>query len=518
MPIPGPVASQQIQNAYRQAQQALADARAQASATGQSIQALAADRDHTLEDLAEYYLPELSRESLMQVWGEAKRGIEHILLRQEEHVARVENQLETQDRERESKSTKLAESNERLDALLQQQQTLSEQLAKLLAGDAQFKALSDRAAEAEAALERAEASLAEIEHDATQKLPAYEKSKLFMYLWKRGLATPRYTARGFTRRMDRWVGGLIDYPKAKAGYEYLKNTPQLVRNLVSKDRESLNVVMSELERQRDTQAEKIGLTQVVEQVNDADRLHHEILSALEALQQLLDATRKQLSEIENPRGIYYQEAINYFKSLLQKTEQEKLRDRAEQTPDPRDDQIVARLQHLEGQFRTVNTEAAARQQRIDWLDRHLSELGNFHQRFRAAGYDSSRSMFDDSLNLTHELTAAMDGNDSIDSVWQRMRGRQRFGPSAIDSAGSALSRAASHPLTQVLVYAMANAASEALSDHARRAGGRRTSSHSGGSVRSTGGGFSIGGGQSSSSSRSSGRSGSGGGIYTDNKI
>lgn len=510
MPLSGPFVSSQIQDAYRQAQRALADARAQAAATGDAIQTLASDRDHTLESLAEHYLPNLTRDSLQQVWQEARRTIEHILLRKEEHAARIDDRVSQLDQQRDQAAANLEKSNVELDQLLDEQQTLSERLAAMLVDDPQFKQLSDRAAEAEAALERAEASLAEIEQDAAQKLPAYEKSKLFMYLWNRGMATPRYTSRGVTRRMDRWVSRLIDYPKAKAGFEYLKNTPQQVRNLVEKDRQALEVVLGELERQRDAMSEKIGLSVVVAKVTAADVAHHQIIDSIEALDQSLQQARSELSEVEDPRGTYYQEAIEYLKSLLQKTEQETLENRARQTPDPRDDQMVARLEHLNTQFRQVNTEAAARQQRIEWLDRHLAAVSQFHHRFRAAGFDSSRSYFDDSLNLAGDLSLALEGRDSVDTIWQRMQQRQRFAPSSLETAGSTITRAAGHPLTQVLIHAMAHAASHALSDHARRAGGRRSSSSSSGSSRS----------RSSSRSSSSGGSASrsGGGFQTRNKI
>lgn len=472
MPISGSQISQQIQFAYHQGQEALNDARAQIAAADQTLRSLADDREHTLADLARHYLPQLSSEAVQQISVDARQGIEAILLRQQDRITSLNRQVEAFESQFEEVETWVQNSTEKLDTALADQQRVSEQLAKRLAEDVQFKTLTQKAAEAEAALERAENSLEEIEHEATQKLPAYEQSKLFMYLQKQGMGTPTYTGRGVTRRMDRFVSRLIDYPKARQSYDYLRNTPQTLRNLIAQDRQALEVVMAELERQRDAVANELGMPTVVQRVEAADQDHDAALAKSQSVRVELDRLRHERTIAEDPQGSFYQEAIEHFKSILAARDQDALADRARQTPDPRDDQIVARLENVDDRMRGANTELTARQQRIAWLDQFLSEVGQLHQRFRAAGYDSANSQFDDSVDLTSELAIARDGRDSVENVWQRIRQRQRFGPTFIQSASTGLARAAQHPMTQVLVTAMAQAASEAMTGHARKAGDR----------------------------------------------
>ncbi len=117
----------------------------------------------------------------------------------------------------------------------------------------------------------------------------------------------------------------------------------------------------------------------------------------------------------------------------------------------------------------------------------LEDLGRLIQRFRAAQFDSSRSQFVGSLDVFEELDRAEDQND-IDGLWRRIRSAQRWGPTAIEQ----VTRVATHPLTQVLVNAMAHAAGGAMQAHARRAGDRRAQRDS-----SRGGSGSWGGGSSS---------------------
>jgi hypothetical protein len=486
----GHTVSRQISQAYSIAQQELAEARAVASTVDQAIQALSGDREHTLADLAKHYLPNLTRESLMQTWSEARTSIEQILLRKEGHMSKLDRDMNDLDSQKQAAEEDLEAESQKLDALLKRQQEVSEALSQVLISNQTFIELTARAAEADAALERAEASLEQIEHDASQKLPAYENSKLFMYLHRRGLATPKYTARGLTRRLDRWVGRLIDYPKAKIGYEYLMTTPGQVRNLVAQDRDALAVVMGELERQRDEEAAKLGLPSIVAQVADADAQRNATLQRLDQIRAETDAMRNELAKLENSEGPYYQEAIDYFKTLLERTERGTLEDRARRTPDPRDDHIVARLKQLDSEAGEVKSEAVRRQQRIEWLDRHLGELGSFQQRFRRERFDSSQSEFDGAIDLVQELAMVREGRDTIDHVWSRVRARHRFAPTALENAGTGLANVARHPLTQVLVHAMATAAAQSMTDHARRAGGRHINTHRNQhSSRSSSGGY-----------------------------
>lgn len=74
--------------------------------------------------------------------------------------------------------------------------------------------------------ERAEARAAEAEAERDAKRGPYEADPLFLYLWRRGYGTPAYDARGFARRMDRWVAQLIGFERARANYHVLMALPE----------------------------------------------------------------------------------------------------------------------------------------------------------------------------------------------------------------------------------------------------------------------------------------------------
>lgn len=476
MPLSGQTVAQQLKQAFQDAQDELRNARAAAASMEHHADEIQSDRDRTLADLARHYLPSLTQESLLQTWSEVRGSIEQVLLKKESHIKQLEADLNQLGADKRAAEVELDEKNSQLDSALNAQQLVSENLSDNLSKDDQFIGLTQRAAEAEAALERAEASLEQIEHEASQKLPAYEASKLFMYLYRRGLATPEYTGRGFTRRMDRWIGRLIDFPKAKIGYEYLTSTPAKVRALVSQDRAALADVMSELEQRRDEEAVKLGLPKLMADVEEKEAEREAVLTTLEKIGQRIDETNSQLTEIQKVDGPYYQQAIDFFKTVLENSDQASLESRARRTPDPQDDLIVSNLKGLDVQARESQREATALQQRVEWLDRHLTELGSLQQRFRSSRYDSSRSEFAGSIDLQHDLHLVREGRDTIEGVWSRLRRAHQFAASPLENMGSGLAGAARHPLTQVLVHAMANAATNSMSNHARRAGNRHVSS------------------------------------------
>ncbi len=466
MPLSGPIVSQQIQRAYQAAQAALADARTTATAAGGALQTITSQQHESLNDLAAYYLPELTPAAISSTSSEVRQGIERIMLRQGDHVARLQTQIEQLEQRRTAADERAVQSTTALDEAMDAQQQLAEQLAEQLSQDADFRKLTERAAEAEAALERAEGSLEEIEHEALQKLPAYDGCRLFLYLYERGLGTPQYGYRGLTRRLDRWVSRLIEFPSARTSYEYLKQTPEHVRKLIAQDQQAFDAVMGELAKQRDELAAKLGLPEKINAVERADATHQADLEALAAVETELRTLNSELTTTADPQGSYYSEAIEYLRNWLARSDRDELAARAQQTLDPRDDQIIARLDHLDQQFRSANTEAVARQERIDWLANHLHALGQLQQRFRTAGYDSSRSQFNDSLDLTRDLELARDGRDTLDSIWERMRQQHQFAPSSLETAGSGLARVARHPMTHVLVHAMASAAANAIANKA----------------------------------------------------
>jgi conjugal transfer/entry exclusion protein len=136
--------------------------------------------------------------------------------------------------------------------------------------------------------------------------------------------------------------------------------------------------------------------------------------------------------------------------------------------------IVARLQGLQIEMQQVNDQVSQRQKKVAFLTNHLQAIGTLINRYRAAGFDTSRANFQPSLDVMTELRGVREGRGDFETVWQRIRGAHRWGPTAMDQ----VAQVATHPMTQVLINAMAHAAAGAMQAQARDAGRRRASGQS----------------------------------------
>jgi hypothetical protein len=467
MPLPGPLVHQLLMDAYARLQSELAETRNTILQSGQQREQLDVQRDEALARLAEYYLPELTDDAVGETWLEVRESITLILRRKEDHASQTKMRLDDLATQQADRERRLVEINGELDTAVQQQSQIIQQIEQTLREDAQFVALSDRAAMAEVAIERAEANLAEIDQDAARKLPAYEQSSLFQYLYSRQYGTPQYGHRGLTRQMDRWLARYIDYSHAKKGYDFLRRTPDHMREILAEDRESLETVMSELERRRDEIAKSHGLSEVTERCGRLEQEREQLLKQLDQVLVETERVQQDWVTLQDPRGSYYREAIARFRESLGRMSSRDLKRRAEKTKEITDDQIVARLLGVESDMEQLDRQARDRHGAVKNDYVFLEDLGRLIQRFRAAQFDSARSQFVDSLDLEDEVRYARE-DVNIDRLWKRLRKCQRWAP----SAGDTLTQVATHPLTQVLINAMAHAAGGAMAEHARRAGKR----------------------------------------------
>jgi chromosome segregation ATPase len=474
MPTSGPVVHRQLIQAYQEAQHELETARGEIAAAGAELGELGAGRGDMLLDLARHYLPELTPAAVEKTWSDARHWIYEILQRKQNHVAKLDRELILIATRRTDAERELASVTASLDEATLAQQLLAQAVSDALAADTDFSNLSNRAAQAEASLQRAEANLQEIEQDSLKKLPSYENSALFMYLKNRHFATADYQHRGITRNIDQWLSRYIGYREARQGYDFLKSTPQQMREVIARDRQSLDLVLDDLEKRRDTVAQRMGLPDAIETVQSLSAQRSTWVERLDQIQRDTQTLQSDRSRIDDSRGPYYQEAIEKFRRALDILDSRTLADRAKQTAEIEDDLIVARLQGLQIEMQQVNDQVSQRQKKVASLTDHLQSIGALINRYRAAGFDTGRAIFNSSLDVTSELRMARDGGGNFEAVWHKIRGAHRWGATAMDQ----VTQVATHPMTQVLINAMAHAAAGAMQAQARDAGRRRASGQS----------------------------------------
>jgi len=478
MTIPGPTVHQQLMDAYKRLTEQLEQDRKSMHDVQEQYEKLDAERDDALRSLAQHYLPELTADAINSTWREVRSDISTLLLQKEDEDRSLQQKLKQLQENRTTTEKALLQATNVLDSAILEQNKVSAVVEKRLQEDTQFVELADRAAIAELALERAESNLHEIDQDAARKLPAYQASTLFQYLYERGYGQKEYRSRGLTRRIDRWLARYIDFTKARQGYDFLKQTPDQMRKIIAEDRRSLNIVMEELERKRDRVADEMGLPEKISLTDRLTRDRQQILQTANFVSESMNEVEDRINDLSDPRGSYYQQAIEIFRQTLVGFKSSDLKKRAEATKDDlTDDQIVARLSGVESDRGDLQ-EATRDRRNLQKQKQHvIEELGRVIQRFRAAHFDSVRSHFLDTLSIDEELAYTEDAEDAR-KLWQKIRRSQRWGDheSEDDAGGSSLK--------QVLVNAMGKAAGDERGDDARRAGARRLEYDSNSDARS----------------------------------
>ncbi|MEM6776731.1 MAG: hypothetical protein AAF670_03675 [Planctomycetota bacterium] len=468
MPTSGPDIHRQLINAYNDAGTRVETLRGALSRTEAERDELQSDRNASLEQLARHYLPELTPESISETWAEFRPTIRDMLLRKQDETRRLSDALADDTVIRQGLEDQLFEINETIETLEREQDRIAVAVEDDLKARPTFIELSDRAAMAEAALERAQANLDEVSQDSAKKLPAYDECKLFTYLRRRGFGTDSYQHRGFTRRMDRMIAKMTNYTQSSRDYEFLTTTPETMRTIMAEDRYALDTVLDELARIRDEVANANGLPAKMAAAHEMREQRQATIADLEVTTERCESTMSRLNELESPRGAYYIDAIEVFRGMLSRLNVDDLRRQARRTPEITDDQIVATLRGIDSEMDETELSTAQRTDDLQSGESVHAAIGRLLQRFRASGFDAARCQFVDRLNVAGDLSVARHPRD-VDEVWNSIRRSQRWGPSIMDR----VTAVATHPMTQVLVNAMAHAAAGAMRDHARRAGRRR---------------------------------------------
>jgi hypothetical protein len=385
-------------------------------------------RGEAFVELAKHYLPTVDQQTVANTFQEVRGQLMDVLVRKQRHERELQQTLRADEAEEARLEKELQQITRQLNEKVAQREELEKAVAQRFESDAEFQRLSKEALVAEKELNRNEGRVDEIKQEAAKKLPSYEKSSLFQYLHKRGFGTSGYTKGGLTRRLDGWVARLINYSKAKRGYEFLRVTPELMAQEVGRRRDQFNALMELVEACEDRHADEVGLTEVMRQGQELGQSRDGLVAAIGKHHDLFDKHRKELLALEGSRNEYYEQAVGRMKEFLGGLEKWRLEHTSRATPDPQDDQIVAELNWLGEELDKIKRQNADLVSEQNMWKSRTSELQDIWQRFRRADYDSSRSMFHPDFDIEAHLEHFVRGQLSRDDLWASIKSAQQFAP------------------------------------------------------------------------------------------
>ena len=189
-------------------------------------------------------------------------------------------------------------------------------VAETLKGHADFQERSKLALQAEEKLHRDEGRVEELARESAEKLPLYDRSRLFRYLHDRRYGTPDYKPGGWVRAMDRRVADLIDYPAAVNGYEFLKKTPELVAAEVARRRDQFAELKGQIGAIHKAEADRAGLTVVLAEVAALAQRRDDLAGEAGRLREDAREVERSLAELVQANDPFHRQAIERLRSFL----------------------------------------------------------------------------------------------------------------------------------------------------------------------------------------------------------
>ncbi len=471
MPIPGRQVLQAIRAAHEQAR---ADAERGVSEEQQlktEIERVVSDRGAALLELAKHDLPDIHRETIQSTFADIQQELLLIVQRKEQTLAEIQGRLQRLLAAEQEASQARSAADAQLTQQLAEQTRLQAIVQTELQAHAEFPSLSKQAVEAEAALQRDEKRVADVQTGATEKLPTYERSSLFQYLSRRRYLTPEYNQRGWTRRLDRWVSDLIGYPTAKRGYEFLKTTPVLMQHELTRRREVFHPLMAQIEKIQDEVATRVGLTPVMASVAETQQKRGRLDEQLAKTRQLTVNAQAELATLNQDQCQFYHAALDRYRAFLDSTETAVLEQRAQRTASPRDDEIVSRIRSLTDQIAKLKPRVQTTAQEVAASVAVSDGFEFITRRMEQSNFEQDHSHFDDQLPLDQFLERYRKGVLSREALWTELKQHQQFERTQTETT---VMEIVNHPLTHVLAQAMVQVVGAALQQGVNRSIQRRS--------------------------------------------
>jgi hypothetical protein len=499
---------------------------AAARAASDHVAALGSERMAALQQLAAAQLPALDAAGSAGVLPGIAAELQEFERKRQERSAQLAAEIATHERASAEQAARLAAMTKELDAVVGKRDAVLAEVRQRLAVDIAYTASATAATQAEVQLARVVERAEELRREAKDKLPAYEASRLFQYLWRREFGTPAYRSRGFVARMDRGVAELIGYQAAVASYSFLRTTPPVVQLDVQRRTEEVKALRAQLEAAEDALEDTLGLPALQADVDQRVVAREKLVAEHAATTKALAAAHVRVHEEAGNRGAFHVQALQRLTQFLARTEASALERHAASTPDPRDDHLVATLRATSAEWQRVGDEAARLEREAVRLDAIADGLDDLQVRFQRRDYDAGRSEFDGiEGDLPRMLQEVRSGALPAADLWRLLDGHQRFdAPPPIRHAERSRDVLDGVGLAMGALGVLADLA---LKGSSRRGGGSfgggfgsSRSSHTGSRIRigGGGGGFStgrtIGGG---GGGFSTGRSIGGGGGFSTGK-
>lgn len=343
--------------------------------------------------------------------GKARAALEAELERSRERLAEAESAVDAQ-------GEKVVAAERALDA---GEAALQAKLAK----DPAYREQAGATDEAVRIADEADRKTVLAEEDRSEKGKPYEADPLFMYLRKRGFGTSQYRSWGIVKALDQWVARLVGYQTARANYAMLLEIPERLRAHTERVHKAAEAAVEALAALEEKARDDDGVT-ALEKALERQRGERTDLDKERAtIAETLSEQEKALATFDRGEDEHTAQALQLLADELRRDTLRRLQHEALLTPDPRDDELVGRIDALEDAIDEAQEDVSMRQESLQVLAERRAELEQVRTEFRDKRYHTNDWQFDDYGALEALLQGLLRGAISGSQYWRELQRNSR---------------------------------------------------------------------------------------------
>jgi hypothetical protein len=276
------------------------------------------------------------------------------------------------------------------------------------------------------------------------------------------------------RRLDRWVGRLVEFEKASRSYRFLLTTPALMDAETARRKSEFHGLMQRLEDMERAEAERLGMPQAMRDVESTKATLQRLEGQLAEDDQRVRTVEEELAALDREQGRFHEEALGRLKVFLSQAETPLLERRAAATPDRADDEVTLRIRVLSEEIAGIEPQLARQKQMSASTSRLSDGLGHLARRFEQTNFHESRSFFADGYDIARSVELYRTEVLSRDAFWDEIKRQQERLPTDFEKrASETIAAAMNGPMSGALAEAMLNVAGAALGQSVGRSMSRR---------------------------------------------
>lgn len=451
-----------VESFRQQARREEQDVEQQTAQLNAQIEAKMSEKTAAVVELAGHYLPAIDQEAVRRNHKDVRERLTNVLARKARELRRLTDQLSELQPQLDRVDMQGAELSRQLQAARVEHERLLALLDQQIQQDPEIHQLAADLAVARGQLAQNEVRLDEIRREADEKLPAYEASSLFQYLLQRKFGESAYRGRGLPRQLDRWVARLVDFDRAKKGYEFLRVTPELMATEIAKRRKATERLCQKLESKRDAHKKRLGALEIEKQIAKLEDVYKQTLDNAEAMQSEIEPLEEEYERIESSQGRFYDEALDELVEFLSQMKTSVLKQWAEQTTAPEDDEIVAQIQWLAEKTTELKAESRRLQSKRRKLASRNRQLQYVIRSCRRSEIDSARCSYPTDFNVQGLLERYAAERLDQHELLRQLREHREFAPTAAERAAEKVTNVLAHPSVQTIMQVVAAATGEVL--------------------------------------------------------